>query len=153
MNIRDLVSYALKTAAGLIGFFMLMKLAGLEQHHELRLFNFVIVLIGTFSLHRKMFLKDGNHGYFSGFFSGIRMSAMAIVFFMVFLSLYASIIDPQFIELAEDSGIWGGKLSLFQTGIAILFEGLASCIVLSYTSMQYFKPYVMDTADWGQESA
>ncbi|NVK29198.1 MAG: hypothetical protein HWE14_14185 [Flavobacteriia bacterium] len=153
MNIRDLVSYSLKTAAGLIGFFILMKLAGFEQHHELRIFNFIIVLLGIFALHKKMFLKDGNHGYFSGFFSGIRMSALAIIFFVVFLSLYASVFDPQFIEVVEDSGIWGGKLSLFQTGIAILFEGLASCVLLSYISMQYFKAYVEDKADWSQESA
>lgn len=146
MNIRNTLTYSILTTLGLIGFFVAMKLFGLEHVHELRLLNFFIILVGVAVLHRKMFKLDGNYGYLGGL-----MSALSIIIFMVFMSIYASVIDPTFIEVMEESSIWGGNLTLFQTGIAILFEGLASCIIISYTSMQYFKSYAQDKADWSSE--
>ncbi len=151
MNIRNTLTYSILTTLGLIGFFVAMKLFGLEHVHELRLLNFFIILVGVAVLHRKMFKLDGNYGYLGGLMSGIEMSALSIIFIMVFMSIYASVIDPTFIEVMEESSIWGGNLTLFQTGIAILFEGLASCIIISYTSMQYFKSYAQDKADWSSE--
>ncbi|NVK04949.1 MAG: hypothetical protein HWD92_09000 [Flavobacteriia bacterium] len=147
MYYRYAWGYALKTAAGLIAYFLLMKLLGLEQMHQLRLFNFAIILAGTVALHRKMFRTDEHHSYIGGLFAGMRMGSISILLFLAFMSVYASIIDPNFIEVLESSGVWGGKLTLFQSVIAIVFEGLASTVVISYASMQYFKIYSEDISE------
>lgn len=140
-------SCALKTAAGLIAYFLLMKLFGLVQIHELRLFNFAIILAGTVALHRKMFRTDEHHSYIGGLFAGMRMGSISILLFLAFMSVYASVIDSNFIKVMESSGVWGGKLTLFQSVVAIIFEGLGSTVVISYASMQYFKIYSEDISE------
>lgn len=153
MNLKLSMRFALRTALGLILYFLLMKTFGLENNHELRLLNFIFIVIGIFGLHRRMFLRGEKHSYLDGLFSGLRMGVIAIVLFMVFMGLYAAVADQEFVQIAKESNIWGGNLDIYQIAVAIMMEGLASCMIISYISMQYFKNRATDTHDWPAESA
>lgn len=146
MNISTSLKYALGTTAGLIAYFIIMKIFGLEAQHELRIFNFVIVLAGVVLLHRSMYNAQPPHSYLNGLFSGFKMGAMATLFFIVFMGIYSTLIDPNFVEVLQSGSIWGGQLSIPQIVIATLFEGLGSCAIISFISMQYFKDLSSDFA-------
>lgn len=136
--------FAFYTALGLILYFRMMVVFELEEMHELRLFNFIILSIGVWALHRKMFLLKHQYTYLEGLLQGIKMSAFAIFYFMLFLAFYGYVIDPHFIEVMESTNIWGPHLTPFYIGVAVSMEGLASSVIISYISMQYFKPYSVE---------
>ena len=140
---RKNITYGLLTSAGLIMYFLFMKLIGQESNFGLRFLNFFIVVGGTYLLFRSKFLKPGNDmSYFSGLSSGIVMNLVAVVGFLIFMAAYVTFLDPQFMEVLENSKIWGKNLSLTAASFAIFMEGTASGLVISFTWMQYFQKYL-----------
>lgn len=77
--------------------------------------------------------------YFEGLGSGLVMTVTAVLIFLGFLGIYVTTIDPDFIDVLENSKIWGNDLTLNQAGFAILIEGIASGAVISFAWMQHFK--------------
>lgn len=134
------IKYGALTAVGLIVYFLLMKLFGLETNFLLRIFNFVFIVAGIYALLKTLY-SPPNEGpsYFAGLGSGIVLTVTAIVIFLVFLGAYVTYIDPTFMQVLEDSQIWGADLELVEITFAIFVEGLASGLIISFALMQYFK--------------
>lgn len=144
MNLYSLLKYTGLTTLGLIGYFLLMRALGLATVPEWRVLNFAIVFIGVASVHRYLFIKHGPFSYLQGWLTGIRMSALSVIAFMLFMTFYGTALDPAFMDEVMLNSAWGGQLSGLQVGIATTFEGLASCVMISFISMQYFKVYAKD---------
>ncbi len=136
------VKYGIYTALALTVYFLLMKIAGQEDNFALRFLNFFILIGGVYFLLKYKFQKDPEPtSYFDGLIAGVVMSVAAVVIFTAFLALYIVAIDPAFMEVMENSQIWGNHLEIEQMAFAILIEGLASGVVISFAWMQYFKQF------------
>lgn len=136
------IPYALYTGGALIAYFLLMKLVGLETNFYLRIFNFVIMVAGLFFLYRNTFLRGTNErvGYLQGLLMGVQLTAISVVMFIVFLGIYIKFLDPGFMGVLKDTGLWATSgISITQAVLGILIEGLASGFILSFVLMQYFK--------------
>ncbi|NEN25578.1 DUF4199 domain-containing protein [Cryomorpha ignava] len=136
------IPYALLTGAALIAYFLLMKLFGLETNFYLRIFNLVIMIAGLFFLYRNTFLR-GSHdrvGYLQGLLMGGQLTLIAVGMFIVFLGIYIKFLDPEFMKILGNTGLWAtSNISITQAVLGILIEGLASGFILSFVLMQYFK--------------
>ncbi len=144
---RNTIRFGLLTAAGLIAYFLFMKLIGQETNFALRFFNFFIIIGGTFLLFKRLFV-DSEHrvSYFNGLISGVLMNVVAVATFLVFMAGYTTFLDPQFLGVLESSKIWGSHLGLLEASFAIMIEGIASGVVISFSWMQYFKSYTLDNS-------
>lgn len=132
------IKYGLFTALALILYFLSMKLFGLEKNFYLRFLNFLIIIIGTYAL-IKQELKSSDATYFSTLVKGISMTVITVFGFLIFLAIYIKAFDPSFIEVMEESQIWGNQLSVVQASVAIFIEGMASGVVITFVWLQYFK--------------
>ena len=141
---RNTIRFGLLTAAGLIAYFLFMKLIGQETNFALRFFNFFIIIGGTLLLFKRLFV-DSEHrvSYFNGLISGVLMNVIAVATFLVFMAGYTTFLDPQFLGVLESSKIWGNHLGLLEASFAIMIEGIASGVVISFSWMQYFKSYTL----------
>jgi hypothetical protein len=136
------IIYGLFIGLALIVYFLAMKLLGLEHNFYLRIFNFVILIGGVYLLLRREFFQtDKSISYFEGLGLGLRATITAVLVFLVFLAIYVKVFDPGFIEVLEESQIWGTNITLNQAAIGIFIEGMASAIAISFAWMQYFKKY------------
>lgn len=134
------IKYGALTALGLIVYFVLMKLLGLETNFLLRIFNFVFIVAGIYAMYRAMYnAPNDGPSYFAGLGSGIVLTVTAVIVFLVFLGAYVTYFDPDFMQILEDSQIWGADLELVEITFAIFVEGLASGLIISFGLMQYFK--------------
>ncbi|MCA1752569.1 MAG: DUF4199 domain-containing protein [Cryomorphaceae bacterium] len=139
------IKYGLLTGAALIVYFLLMKLAGLEGNFALRFVNFFILISGCYLLLRSIYSgKNADGSYFSGLVAGVVLSVTAVITFTAFMALYVLAIDPEFMKILENSQIWGNHLELEQAAFAIIIEGMASGVVITYSLMQYFKRFIND---------
>ena len=134
------VFHGLLTGIALIVYFLLMKLLGLEENFSLRLFNFVIVVGGIYYALRSAIVKSKTSStYFQGLITGFRTTLVAVALFTIFMAVYVKVIDPSFVKVLEESGIWDADLSLAQAAFAVVIEGVTSGVVISFVWMQRFK--------------
>lgn len=132
--------YGLYTGLGLIAYFLLMTFVDQAANIYLRILNFFIIAAGIYFLFKHLMTRNGRgFGYILGLGSGVFMSAVSIITFIVFLVLYVRFIDPSFMEVLESSQIWGHDLSLTDAAFGIGIEGVISGVILSFMGMQWFK--------------
>ena len=142
----QILRYSIGMFIGLIAYFFLIKILGFEDITQLRLFNFIIMLVG---LHRliKRNMSQFSTSYFGNLFLAFRTAALTIVMVIVSLFIYLNWIDPSFLLVLEDSLGWGNNLGLIQVLAAVTIEGMASSFLLSYIIMQYMKSHKLNTAN------
>lgn len=131
--------YSIYIYLGLVAYFFLMRLFGLDKFTELRIFNFIIVLFGLYKLLEENIRRTGKNNFGNNFSVALRTSFLSILFFSLSLIVYLLYINPSFMLILENSKIWGNNLSVIQIAFAILVEGTASAFMLSFLLMQYFK--------------
>ncbi len=139
------INYGLRTAVGLIAYFLIMKLLGFETNFFLRVFNFFILIGGTYLMFRSAVASGKPFTYLEGLAFGFTLTITAVITFILFMALYTGIFDPNFVTVLESSGMWGSQLTLQQAAFAIFIEGMASGAIISFSWMQYFKKYAVRT--------
>ncbi|MFD2245075.1 DUF4199 domain-containing protein [Pontibacter ruber] len=137
------IKYGLFTAAGLIVYFLLMKLVGLSHIVELRFVNGVIMAIGI-SIAIKAY-KDsvkGMIGYFKGLGVGIITSIVATVLFAAFMLVFIKVFDDSLLEVLSADRYFGERMDV-TPGIVIftvlILEGVISGFMISFIAMQWFR--------------
>jgi hypothetical protein len=134
------IKYGLITTAGLIGYFLLMKLVGLHQIAELRMLNLIILIAGVWLAIRSYKRKtDDEMDYLQGFGIGMLTSAVSVIIFSVFIFIYLNFLDPAFMETLKQNEAFGQYLNPYMAAVAIFFEGMGSALILSFIIMQYMK--------------
>lgn len=131
--------YGLFIYLGMVAYFFIMKLFGLQEITELRVFNFFIVLIGLYKLLQYNIQNKGETNYGKNFLSAIKASFFSVLLFSISMVVYLEFINPRFMSVLEHSKIWGSNLSVIQLSMAILVEGTASTFMIAFLLMQYFK--------------
>lgn len=138
---KIIINNALLIFAGIVGFFLLMKILGLDKVSELRLLNFTFVLWGINNAIKTNINTNKESLYFNNFSIGIGTSIVAVGLTIIGLIIYVDFINPAFIKVLEDSAFWGQNLSLGLIVFAIAIEGIASSVICSFILMQYYKNY------------
>lgn len=136
---RIIWKQALLIYSGIVCFFLLMKLFGLDQIVELRLLNFGIVFWGINRAIKLNITENSETDYLSNFGVAMQVATISLLMIVVSLSVYLNYIDPNFLEVMEETGIWGSRLSVLMVTFGIAVEGFASSVITSFILMQYWK--------------
>ncbi|WP_299159827.1 hypothetical protein [uncultured Tenacibaculum sp.] len=141
---KIIINNALLIFAGIVVFFFLMKILGLENVSELRFLNFAFVLWGINRAIKTNIHKNQESLYFNNFSIGIATSVVAVALTIIGLIVYVDFINPNLMTILEDSSFWGQNLSLGLVVFALAIEGIASSVICSFILMQYYKNYKVD---------
>lgn len=138
---KIILNNALKIFVGIVAYFLVMKLLGLENIIELRLLNFLIVVWGINSAIKQNLHKNNNNTYLSNLSIGFSTSILAVIAVALSLIFYITFVDPKLLLIMENSMVWGKHLTLGKIVFAILIEGLASSVICTFIIMQYWKKF------------
>ena len=132
--------YGIVIAAGLIIYFLAVKLLGLHENPWLRVLNGLIMAYGIYAAIKRKKGKEGkDFNYYSGAKTGIYTGFTGTIIFIAFMAVYMFHLDPAFPEKIIDSWIrnyyQGPGILLFILAV----EGFASTVVLTLAFMQKFK--------------
>ncbi|TYP96068.1 hypothetical protein C7447_1095 [Tenacibaculum adriaticum] len=132
--------------AGIVVFFILMKLLGLDNVSELRFLNFIFVLWGVNNAIKTNMESNKENLYINNFSVGIATSVLGVAFTIIGLMIYVGFIQPDFITVLENSSFWGQGLNLTKMVFALAIEGIASSVICSFILMQFYKNYKVPKA-------
>jgi hypothetical protein len=138
---KIILKNALFIFLGIVAYFFLMKVLGLDKVSELRFLNFIFVLWGINNAIKTNIHLNSEKHYINNFSIGIGTAATAVGFTIIGLIIYVSFINPEFMTILEQSSFWGDNLSLSLVVFALLIEGIASSVICSFILMQYYKNY------------
>lgn len=128
VSMRPELRYGLIMTAGLIVYFLIMKVVGLTHVTELRVLNFFIVLAVLYRAFRHFRERDINKqfNYLQAFMFGFVTTAIGTVVFAVFIFFYIQFIDPGLMETAREKAPLGEYLNPYLVAVALIAEGSLS---------------------------
>lgn len=130
-------NYGLKTAAGLIVYFLLMQVIDKHHHVELRLLNLVILSVGIYYALKKFKNTHEHHmNYFRGLIVGVATSAIASVVFGAFLFTYMKI-NPSLLQSIQENEPMGHYLNEYISSFIVALEGVFSGLLVTFVLMNY----------------
>ncbi|AKD04413.1 DUF4199 domain-containing protein [Pontibacter korlensis] len=137
------LKYGLLTAAGLMAYFLLMKLLGLVHIVELRFLNGVIMAVGiVFALKAYKKFAQGQVAYFKGLGTGLITAVVATVLFASFMVIYVKTAGEAMIEMLSAERYFGERVES-TPGVVIfsvlMLEGIISGFMICFIAMQWFK--------------
>ncbi|MEH0158528.1 DUF4199 domain-containing protein [Limibacter armeniacum] len=127
---------------GYLLFFIIMRALGLLEVVELRAINFIFLIAGVYtaiSLEKKHL--GWGFTYFQGLGAGIEATVLGVMPFAVFIFVYLSWIDPEFMVYIREHEPLGHYITPFMAAFVIVIEGCASGFISAYTIMQYVKAH------------
>jgi len=134
------IKYGILTTAGLIGYFLIIKLLNLHTNPWFRLLNGLVMAYGIYAAIKRYKLVSGTtFNYINGFKVGILSGFLATFVFALFMGIYMFHFDTAFMNTLLQDWFqdidYGGGILIF----VIIIEGLASTAILALTFMQVFK--------------
>jgi len=130
-------NYGLRIAAGLIGYFLLMKLLGLSNHIELRLLNLVILITGVYYALRKFRRTHQDHlNYFRALITGVATAALGSFIFALFLFLYMKL-DADMMKSIIENEPMGRFLNPYMAAFIVALEGVFSGLLVTFILINY----------------
>lgn len=125
--------------AGIAIFFLAMELLGLSKSYYLRILNVLIVYYGV---HRTIQsnMTEENSSYVNNL-----ISAGLTAFIGVFLSVIGLVAfiyikgGSRFIDTLSEGFLFGGKPTINEYCIGLLFEGIASAVIVVFIAMQFWR--------------
>lgn len=132
------IKYGLAIAAGLIAYFLFLSLFDAHRNPIFSLLNGVIAGYGIYEALKHYKLEKGDRfKYQKGFMAGILTGFNATILFTFFIGIYASHLNPDFLDKMEWRITGDTGLGLFLFEVAIM--GFATTMVLTLSFMQLFK--------------
>ncbi|WP_298548448.1 DUF4199 domain-containing protein [uncultured Aquimarina sp.] len=134
------VKYGVMIAIGLIAYFLILSLIGVQTNPIFSLGNGIIVAFGLYKAIKDYKLEKGNaFEYQKGFMAGLFTGFNATLIFTVFFAIYVTNINTNF--LPEMLANWS---SHYHVGVGIVvfvaaIMGFATTFVLTLSFMQLFK--------------
>jgi len=138
-NTNQILKFAFLMYLGIGLFFLFMKLLGLEHITALRFTNVLIVAFFSVRMAKVHVVDEGNSDYLSGLFSIFIANILATVLAAGSLALYIQFIDPSLLKDLEKTTWFAGEITIGKVAGAILMEGAAAGMIVSFAVMQYFK--------------
>lgn len=130
-------SYGLRIAAGLIGFFLIMKLVGLSHHVELRLLNLFILSGGVYMALKKFKASHSDRlNYFRGLITGVATAAVGSLVFAFFLFLYMQL-DSEMMQFIIENEPMGRYMNPYIASFIVALEGVFSGLLVTFVLINY----------------
>lgn len=130
-------SYGLRIAAGLIGFFLIMKLVGLSHHVELRLLNLFILSAGVYMALKKFKQSHSDKlNYFRGLITGVATSAIGSLVFALFLFGYMKL-DSEMMQFIIENEPMGRYMNPYIASFIVALEGVFSGLLVTFVLINY----------------
>ena len=130
-------NYGLRIAAGLIVYFLVMKLTGLSHHVELRLLNLVILVAGVFfALKKFKNTHEDRLNYFRALITGVSTAAVASLIFALFLFVYMRL-DSAMMESIIQNEPMGRYLNPYMAAFIVALEGVFSGLLVTFVLINY----------------
>lgn len=130
-------NYGLKIGAGLIAFFLLMKVTGLVHHYELRFLNVFIQVGGIYYALKKFKETHGQHiNYFRALVTGVSTGAIASLIFAIFLFAYLMMDQSLMLDIIEKEPM-GRYLNPYIAAFMVALEGIFSGLLFTFILINY----------------
>ncbi len=130
-------NYGLRIAAGLIVFFIIMRLIGFHHHVELRLFNLIILMAGIYFGLKKFKDTHGQHiNYFRALITGVGIGAVGSVVFGLFMFIYMKL-DSDLMQSIIDNEPMGRYLNPYMASFIVALEGVFSGLLVTFLLCNY----------------
>jgi len=132
-------NYGLKIAAGLIAYFLLMRLLGLQHHYELRFLNVFFQIVGIYLALKKFKQSHDQHlNYFRALITGVATGGIASAIFAVFIFAYLSI-DSNLMQGIIENEPMGRYLNPYITAFMVALEGFFSGLLFTFIIINYLE--------------
>lgn len=140
MNISREIYNGVMIFIGIGIYFLTMELLGLSDVFLLRLLNIFIVVYFVNKTIKSNY-TEGKTAYLDNIISGSLTSLIGVALSVAALLAYISMKggDTYLAKLSQNFLFGGGQPSMYQYCIGLLFEGIASSIIITFTLMQYWK--------------
>lgn len=123
---------------GIAIYFILLETLGLADLFYLRAFNALIVLYGTHRTLQSNF-AEGNKDFVSNLASALFTSLSGVFLSVIGLVAYSYIKGGDaYIQSLSKTFLFGGKTSVMNYSISLLFEGIASAVIISFILILYW---------------
>ena len=134
------VRFGMAVCASLIAYFLVLSLVDLHTNPFFSLFNGVITGFGIYEgiKYRRLELGD-EYNYAEGFGAGMSIGFLATILFTVFLAVYSTELNPQFLQQLAKGYSQHYDIGVASFGFITLLMGFATTIVLTLSFMQLFK--------------
>jgi len=120
---------------GIAVFFALMELLNLSHLFYLRLLNVLFIFYGV-NRTLKMNLAEGKNGFVTNAISATVTSFTGIVISIVALIMYSYAKGGDtYVTSLSQAFMFGGEPSVMAYSVSLLFEGSASCIIVTLMMM------------------
>ena len=130
-------SYGLKIAAGLIAYFLLMKVTGLSHIVELRLLNLLVLVVGVYFALKKFKDTHGKHlNYFLALATGVGTAAIGSLVFALFLFTWMSLDSSMMQEIINNEPM-GRYLNAYMAAFIVALEGVFSGLFVTFVLINY----------------
>jgi hypothetical protein len=130
-------NYGLKIAAGLVAYFLLMKLLNLHHHVELRFMNLVILTVGVYSaLKRFKHTHEDQLNYFRGLITGVAAAGIGSLLFGLFLFLYMTV-DAELLLSVQQNEPMGRYLNAYMAAFIVILEGFFSGFLVTFVLLNW----------------
>ncbi|WP_333599175.1 hypothetical protein [Flavobacterium sp.] len=125
--------------AGIAIYFLIMEFFGLSKILYLRAFNAAFVFYGV-SRTLKSNIKEGKSGYVSNLLSAGITAIIGVLLSVVGLLTYIYLRGGnQYIDNLSGEFLFGGKPTANEYCIGVLFEGVASAVIMVFVAMQLWR--------------
>ncbi len=130
-------SYGLRIAAGLIAYFLVMKIIGRSHNVELRLVNVIILVVGVYMALIKF--RNTHHdkmNYFRALVTGVSTGAIASIVFALFLFIWMKV-DVGMMQSIVDNEPMGRYLNPYIASFIVALEGVFSGLLVTFIVINY----------------
>lgn len=137
------LKYGFLIAAGLILYFLIMRMVGLSHILEFRFLNAVIMAIGiVLALRAYKKSKQGKIGYLNGLGTAFLASLVGTSIFSVFMLFFIKAFDDSLMDVLTSNQMVGEQV-VSTPGLVIfmvlMLEGVISGAMIGFIAMQFFK--------------
>ena len=130
-------NYGLRIAAGLIVYFLIMKLIGLSHNVELRLVNLLILAFGIYYALKKFKLTHEDHlNYFRGLITGVASGTIGSTIFSLFLFIWMKT-DAEMMQYIIDHDPMGRYLNPYIAAFIVSLEGMFSSLLVTFVLINF----------------
>ena len=138
MKLKKEFSNAVLIFIGVGVYFIILELAGLSNIYYLRLLNVVFVMFGV-ARTIKSNISEGKRDYLQNYISGFLTALFAVVLSVISLRIYVLARGGEAYVKEFSQVLWfGNNASLNDYCIGLLFEGLASSMLVVFVVMNYW---------------
>jgi Protein of unknown function (DUF4199) len=130
-------NYGLKMAAGMILFFLAMRLLDLHHHVELRLLNLLIQSVGIYYALKQFRTTHSDHlNYFRGLIVGVATGSVGSAVFAAFMFAYMQL-DAGLMQSIIDNEPMGHYLNPYISSFIVALEGGFSSMLVTFLLLNY----------------